>query len=293
VKNQQSAFSYQRLARGWFFLAACLCLLASTSFGGNNLEQELRAKYQGQAVMLRDFYCGRELQFDAQGNLAGGGQSGAWTVCRDVKVEELKVQHDKLRISGQRVYLRYDPTQKQFRDVTLDRSEKDKSTERYKNLLKSQKVIIEMQLPPAADSAAMQALLDKVFYTSEQEFLDSLPQLWRRFFHVAGKPEDGLASGETIEKFGAKDQKPPRVEYAPDPDFSDEARLAQYKGTAVFDTVIDADGKTSWIAVTRPLGMGLDEKAEAKISLWKFRPAEKDGRSIPVKVTIEVSFNLY
>lgn len=298
--KKHSAFSAQQSAKTSFRLAICmviLCLAApfcAFAFAENNLEQGLRAKYQGQVVMLRNFYCGKELHFDAQGNLAGNAQSGSWTVCRDVKVEELKVHDDKLRIFGQRVYLRYDPAQKQFRDVTLDESEKDKGTERYKNLLKSQKITIEMQLPPTADSAAMQTFLDKVFYTSEQEFLDSPPQLWRKFFHVAEKPEDTrLASGETIEKFGSRGQKPPRTEYTPDPDFSDEARLAKYQGTAVFDTVIDANGTIARIAVTHPLGMGLDEQAQAKISLWKFRPAEKDGNPVAVETKVEVTFNLY
>jgi TonB family protein len=302
VKKQHSAFSGQHSAKTlcilsfWALISWLVAPLSVFAFDGNNLEHELRAKYQGQVVMLRNFYCGRELEFDAQSNLVGGGQPGAWTVCRDVKVEELKVHGDKLRIFGQRVYLRYDESQKQFRDVTLDESEKDKGTERYKNLLKSQKVMIEMQLPSAADSAAMQTLLDKVFYTSEQEFLDSPPQLWHKFFHVLEKREESgtqSSSPEPIEKFGAKDQKPPHAEYTPDPDFSDEARLAKYKGTAVFDTVIDANGNIARIAVKRPLGMGLDEKAEAKISLWKFRPAEKDGRAVPVEVNVEVSFNLY
>lgn len=300
--KQRSAISVQQSAKGlilfasWAVASLFSFLGHASAFDGNNLEHELRAKYQGHVVMLRNFYCGRELQFDAQSNLVGGGQPGAWTVCRDVKVEELKVRDDKLRIFGQRVYLRYDESQKQFRDVTLDAPEKDKSTERYKNLLKSQKVVIEMQLPPTADSAAMQPLLDKVFYSSEQEFLDSPPQLWHKFFHVLEKPEardTQLSSPQPIEKLGSKDIKPPHAEYMPEPDFDDEARLAKYHGVTVLSTVVDANGKAMRMAVVRPLGMGLDEQAAAKISLWTFKPAEKDGQPVPVELNIEVSFNLY
>lgn len=123
--KQRSAISDQQSAKGlilfaiWAVAFLFSFLGQASALDGNNLEQELRAKYQGQVVMLRNFYCGRKLQFDLQGNLVGYAQSGAWTLCRDVKIEELKVRNDKLRIAGHRVYLRYDASQKQFLDVTL------------------------------------------------------------------------------------------------------------------------------------------------------------------------------
>jgi outer membrane biosynthesis protein TonB len=39
--------------------------------------------------------------------------------------------------------------------------------------------------------------------------------------------------------------------------------------------------------------MGLDEKAVEKVTTWKFKPATKDGRSVAVEMSVEVSFNLY
>ncbi len=39
--------------------------------------------------------------------------------------------------------------------------------------------------------------------------------------------------------------------------------------------------------------MGLDEKAIAALRLWKFEPALKDGRPVPVQINVEVNFRLY
>jgi periplasmic protein TonB len=81
--------------------------------------------------------------------------------------------------------------------------------------------------------------------------------------------------------------------FAPDPDYSDEARKAKYQGTVVLTVIVGADGRVHSARVVRNLGMGLDEKAQEKVLTWKFKPATKDSRPVPVEVNIEVTFNLY
>ncbi len=85
----------------------------------------------------------------------------------------------------------------------------------------------------------------------------------------------------------------PRVIYAPDPEFSEEARKAKYQGTVVLWVVIGPDGRTHEIRVQRSLGMGLDEKAIEAIQRWKFEPARRDGKPVAVQVNVEVNFRLY
>jgi TonB family protein len=38
--------------------------------------------------------------------------------------------------------------------------------------------------------------------------------------------------------------------------------------------------------------MGLDEKAVEAVQKWKFEPATKDGKPVPVELAIEVDFHL-
>jgi protein TonB len=85
----------------------------------------------------------------------------------------------------------------------------------------------------------------------------------------------------------------PHAIYAPDPQYSDEARRAKYQGTVVLWVVIGPDGRPRDLRVVRTLGMGLDEKALEAVRQWRFEPAMKDGHPVAVQVNIEVSFRLY
>ena len=85
----------------------------------------------------------------------------------------------------------------------------------------------------------------------------------------------------------------PRPLFAPDPDYSEEARKAKYQGTCVLWLVVASDGKPRDIRVARTLGLGLDEKAIAAVKLWRFEPAMKDGKPVAVQISVEVSFRLY
>jgi TonB family protein len=85
----------------------------------------------------------------------------------------------------------------------------------------------------------------------------------------------------------------PRVIYAPEPEFSEEARKAKFQGTVVLWLIVGPEGRTHEIRVHRSLGMGLDEKAIEAIRHWKFEPGRKDGIPVAVQVNVEVSFVLY
>lgn len=85
----------------------------------------------------------------------------------------------------------------------------------------------------------------------------------------------------------------PRAVYAPDPEYPEEARKAHYQGSVVLRAIVGADGGVRAARVSRPLGMGLDEKALETVRTWKFEPATKDGRPVAVEISVEVYFRLY
>lgn len=85
----------------------------------------------------------------------------------------------------------------------------------------------------------------------------------------------------------------PRAIYTPDPEYSERARKVGYRGTCVMRIVVDANGIPQDIRVTRPLGMGLDEKAMEAVRQWRFKPAMKDGAPVAVAINVEISFRLY
>jgi protein TonB len=85
----------------------------------------------------------------------------------------------------------------------------------------------------------------------------------------------------------------PKVLFAVDPEFSDEARRQKYQGVVVLSLIVDAQGLPQHIRVIRNLGMGLDEKAVEAVKQYKFKPAMKDGHPVPVEINIEVNFQLF
>jgi protein TonB len=85
----------------------------------------------------------------------------------------------------------------------------------------------------------------------------------------------------------------PRTIYAPEPEFSEEARKAKFQGVCTLALIVGADGRPRNIRVQNSLGMGLDEKAIEAVKNWKFEPAMKDGHPVPVEIAVEVDFHLY
>ena len=78
----------------------------------------------------------------------------------------------------------------------------------------------------------------------------------------------------------------------PEPQYSEEARLAKLAGTATVYAEIGPDGLAHNVTVVNGLGLGLDEKAIAAISQWKFKPGTKDGQPVTVQAMIEINFRL-
>jgi hypothetical protein len=72
-------------------------------------------------------------------------------------------------------------------------------------------------------------------------------------------PGSGGGTGGGVFKVGGGVSGPKPV-YAPDPDYSEEARKAKYQGVCVLWLVVGPDGKPRDIRVARTLGLGLDER---------------------------------
>jgi periplasmic protein TonB len=105
-------------------------------------------------------------------------------------------------------------------------------------------------------------------------------------------PGEGGGYGGGIYHVGGGVSNPILI-YAPDPQFSDEARRAKYQGVCVVGLIVDATGDPQHVHIVRPLGMGLDEKAMEAVRQYKFKPAQFRGKNVAVEVNIEVNFRIY
>ncbi len=88
------------------------------------------------------------------------------------------------------------------------------------------------------------------------------------------------------------DVTPPRLVRTVKPVYSLEARRNKVQGTVLLEVVIDEKGVATEQTFISPLGYGLDEKARDAVAAWRFEPARKDGRPVPVIATVQVNFRL-
>jgi protein TonB len=85
----------------------------------------------------------------------------------------------------------------------------------------------------------------------------------------------------------------PEVLFAPEPEFSEEARKSKVSGNVLVYLQVDEQGRPMHVRVLRGLGMGLDEKALEAVRQYRFKPAMENGRPVAVEMNVDVNFNIY
>lgn len=99
------------------------------------------------------------------------------------------------------------------------------------------------------------------------------------------QPESGRAEGAI---------SPPKLIYSPDPHYTVEARRAHVEGAVVLTLMVGTDGLPREIKLIRNLGYGLDEEAIKAVRTWRFEPAKKNGKPVPIRIdALEIDFRLH
>ncbi len=86
---------------------------------------------------------------------------------------------------------------------------------------------------------------------------------------------------------------PPVAIYKPDPPYTKEARAAKIQGTVELQIIVGVDGSVTDVKSIQGFDAGLTKNAMDTIKTWKFKPATKDGKPVPWRGKVEVSFKLY
>lgn len=85
----------------------------------------------------------------------------------------------------------------------------------------------------------------------------------------------------------------PKQLYSPEPEFSEKATLEKDHGNVEIDLVVGVDGLPHSLQIACSSASDLNDNAIAAVNRWKFAPATKDGKPVPVEIVVEVSFKLY
>jgi TonB family protein len=87
-----------------------------------------------------------------------------------------------------------------------------------------------------------------------------------------------------------KDMKPPKATRSPDPDYPVIPADAEPRGVVVMLIGIDAKGHVALVHVLRASNDAFQQSAESTVKTWRFTPAKKNGKAVPVQVTVEMRF---
>lgn len=85
---------------------------------------------------------------------------------------------------------------------------------------------------------------------------------------------------------------PPRATYAPNPEYSEQARKKKISGTVLMEMIVLPNGAVRDVKVIKSLEPSLDQQGLAAVRTWTFEPGTKDGKPVPVHVKAEVSFRI-
>ena len=78
-----------------------------------------------------------------------------------------------------------------------------------------------------------------------------------------------------------------------DPTYPEQARKENLSVSLLVKMVVDENGVPTNVVVGKPQGNGFDEAAIAAVKRWRFEPAMRDGKPVPVIVQTVVDFRLY
>jgi TonB family protein len=85
---------------------------------------------------------------------------------------------------------------------------------------------------------------------------------------------------------------PPVVEQRVNPTYPEEYRKAGIGGIVVLEAAISQAGTVENVGVLKSLSPGLDMAAARAVSQWRFKPAMKDGKPVPVLFSLTINFAL-
>ena len=141
-----------------------------------------------------------------------------------------------------------------------------------------------------------------ILVASERSHAHAVPAMGNAFDPQASSHEPNPdASGKYHVGDGVS---APKLLFAPDPDYTDEARHKRVQGTTVLSLTVAISGNSQDVRVSRSMAedvkekykhaaMSLDQKAAEAVKQYRFRPGQYQGKPVPVEMSVSVSFRIY
>lgn len=256
---------------------------------GAPTQESLERQFQGQILMLRGMYGGKELAFDAGGKLIGSAETVPFSLSA-LTVEKVKLSDLRLEILCRRRGLKFDYEGPPGVPMHASASP----------WIPAADVKVTIARAPS-DSRDLQAAIGRVFsFGMDQQFENTAPVCWRPWLHHRFYPDvplerlpPGVYGEEGIDNQQVHDGvTPPSMTRKVDPVYPETARRGKYEATDLIGLIVDTSGAPREVHIVRPAGMGLDEAAVDAVNQYRFAPATREGHPVETAITVQVSFEL-
>jgi len=135
--------------------------------------------------------------------------------------------------------------------------------------------------------------LDNIFAQGlDERMMAAMPDYWKLYYQAVAAKVDYRPKDPAVLRQNMVDQKA-RLLTQFEPDSNEFAQAASVVGMAQYHAVVEPDGKVGEVAISRPIGFGLDENAVAAIKKAKFEPAIIDGKPVAVMLNLDVPFRIF
>lgn len=296
-------------------------------------EEELRQSLAGKTLYLRGGYLDNTLDFDEQGRLIGHSPQGSYTLALvqidKVRLTRRKVELQGARYAmhflGVTPYedptgavdtVNITPKKKPLRItiarelVVTPKKKKQKAgnspappagTDPASNQPAPPQAqtnpdelgAVTTTTSPAHAAQLLHAAVERIFAQGlDEQMTASMPEFWQLYYKAVAAHTDVRPSDPGVFRQSAVNQKA-RLLTLVEPPSNEYAQANGVAGMALYSVVVGADGAPQQIAVSRPIGFGLDENAVETIRKAKFQPALKDGKPVPVMLDVLVEFRIY
>jgi TonB family protein len=212
--------------------------------------------------------------------VTGVPKTGEWTLAAVNVLKVTRRGEGEIELDGVRVAIRYNADNREFQ----------------RHPMNDEKMRIVVKDP--RDASRLEIALAAMFAVGIDPGLQrAMPEYWRHYFDPSlAWPEDGLTGHAIYPMYGTPDQgkgvTAPRVEHDLEPKYGAFAQRDKVQGAVQLRLVVDASGVPQRIAVSRPLGYGLDASAVEAVKKWRFAAAMKEGNVVATGVLVEQQYSL-
>jgi len=146
---------------------------------------------------------------------------------------------------------------------------------------------------PAHATQVLKDALDKVFALGlDERMMAAMPEFWKLYYQAVADKVDYRPKDPSILRQNTVDQKAQLLTTF-EPGSNEFAQENGVAGMSQYHAVVEPDGTVGEVAISRPIGFGLDENAIAAIRKAKFQPAIKDGKPVAVMINLDVPFRIF